>query len=369
VTVATVEKNRSMTRSDCTISFFRNNLERTRLWRGKCPVKNCSTKIEQFKIPFHKYKGVMRYLPFCPEHGLRIHKSSFVYYNGPLQEDLLVATKRNLMFHGDYYVANFLRKGAKMESGRLCYESSEDALSYNVFTELLAKEESLPKLVSCLIGRNIKEGVDLYLWGGKIDLRIGKVSPYKPLLEVRNHLEHDIKIFATEPDIILVVPKKIVICIEAKFGSKNPVAKDVPDAEGQKPKGINEMMKRYCKNNKIINTQELFDFDHIPTLFYEQLFRNVVFAASMACLEGAPEWYVVNLRNQHLMNLRKGKPESMPIMRNMRSLLKEKFKKRISHITWEQIFEKVIKDDSRLTNLTWYLKNKSLSCNRAFNIM
>lgn len=263
--------------SSCTISYFRNNLERARLWRGECPVKNCSVPIEQFKAPFRKHKGVMKYLPFCPEHGLRVHKSGFVYYNGPSETDLLIATNRNLMFHGEYYASNFFRKGVKMESGRLCYESSEDAVSYNVFTELLSKELPLQKLVSNLIGRPITEPVELYLWGEKIDLKANKFAPYEPLKTVRDRLEGDIKSFATEPDIMLVVPQKMIVCIEAKFGSKNPVAKEYPELPGMKPKGRKKLMERYCQKNEVIHAEEIFDFSRLPNLFYEQLFRNMVF--------------------------------------------------------------------------------------------
>jgi len=310
----------------------------------------------------------MRYLPFCPEHGLRIHTNGFVYYNGPFDSNLLTATKRNLLFNGEYYIANFFKKGNKMESGRLCYENSEDAVSYNVFTELLSNGLALNKLASQIINEDIKDKVDLYLWGGKIDLKNNKFTPYAPLLDVRKHLESDIKRFATEPDIMLVVPNKVIICIEAKFGSKNSIAKEKEDVEGEKPKAADRSITRYCTHNKLIDTNSIFDFSDMPNPFYEQLFRNIVFAASMAHLEGAKRWYVVNLRNRHAMNLKRGEPESMPVMRNVRSMLKAEYKKRFTHLTWEDIYEQIVKDNRELDNLGWYLKNKSLGCSRAFNI-
>jgi hypothetical protein len=310
----------------------------------------------------------MRYLPFCPEHGLRIHTQGFVYYNGPSKGDLITATRRNLPFHSDYYVANFFKKGNKMESGRLCYENSEDAVSYNVFTELLANGQALRKLVEHITKRKIDDAVYLYLWGGKIDLKNQTFTQCQPLLEARKHLEFDIKRFATEPDIMLVVPKRLVICIEAKFASKNPIAKEKDSIEGEKPKRKEELITRYCQRNTMIDCHELFNFSRAPRLFYEQIFRNVVFAASMARLEGGADWYVVNLRNQHVMNLKRGQPESMPIMRNIRSILRPKYKKRFIHLTWEDIYNVAIEGDKELANLTWYLKNKSLGCGRAFNI-
>ncbi len=356
-------------KSNCTISFSRNDLQKTRLWRGECPIKNCAVNIKQHKAPFQKYKGKMRYLPFCPEHGIRIHKNGFVYYNGSSPADLITATKRNLMFYSDYYVANFLKKSNKMESARLCYESSEDAVSYNVFTELLSNGVALKRLVDDILKRHIKDEIELYLWGGRIDLKNNSFVQYKPLVEVRKHLEPDIKRFGTEPDIMLVIPKKVVICIEAKFGSKNPIAKEQEESSGEKPKGELKLIERYCKRNKLIDADEMFDFSNMPKLFYEQLFRNIVFAASMAKLEGNADWYVVNLRNQHVMNLKRGKSESMPIMRNIRSILKPKYKKRFVHLTWEGIYNKAVEGNEELVNLAWYLKNKSLNCGRAFNIL
>ena len=358
-----------MSQSSCAISFYRHDLQHTRLSRGQCPVRNCQTDINRHKVPFQRYRGRMRYLPFCPEHGIRIHKNGFVYYNGPSQSDTEISTRRNLMFHSDHYIRHFLHKGTKVESERLCYENSEDALSYNVFTELLSHGDVLKQLVGQISRRKIHEDVDLYLWGSKIDLKNGTVTTYPPLDTVRQRLEGDIKPFGTEPDIILVVPNQVVICIEAKFGSKNPIAEDKEAREGEKPKRMDRLLKRYCGRNTLIDSRTIIDDEKMPKLFYEQLFRNIIFAASMAKLEGSADWYVVNLRNQHVMNLKRGKPESMPILRNIRSILKPRYKKRFLHLTWEEIFEKVIKGHDGLADLTWYLKNKSLACGRAFNVL
>jgi len=357
-----------MTISNCTVSFTRNDLQKTRLLRGKCPVKDCRTPVGSHKVPFQRYQGRMRYLPFCPEHGLRIHRSGYVYYNGPSKEDLITATRRNLAFHDDYYTAHFFRQENKMESGRLCYESSEDAVSYNVFTEMLSSGNALRKLLGHIIRREVKEDVDLFLWGGKIDLKHNKFAPYKPLIDVRKHLEYDIKRFATEPDIMLVVPKKVVVCIEAKFGSKNPIAKERHSLDGEQPKRVSALIERYCIRNKIVDMNKILDLSRPPKLFYEQIFRNVVFAATMAKLEGAPEWHTLNLRALHVMNMKRGEPEGMPIKRNIKSILRREHKGKFSHITWEDIYNVAVKGDEKLSNLAWYLKTKSLNCGRAFNI-
>jgi hypothetical protein len=353
-----------MVKSNCTISFFRNDLSSTGLSVGKCPVKNCSSQI--YEIRFNKKSMV----PFCQEHGLTIHSGSFVYYNGDSEEDRTIATKRNLMFHADYYISNFFGKSNKMESGRLCYEGSEDAVSYNVFTELLTNKTALKQVVKSITGKCPKDEVGLYLWGSKIDLGNTSAYTYEPLKKVRENLEKDIKRFKTEPDIMLIVPKTVVICIEAKFGSKNPLARDKDVAEGEKPKKIEDLIERYCNKNEFINRNEIFDFEsERPRLLYEQLFRNIVFAASMAKLEGASEWYVANLRSQHNINVKRGKPESMPVVRSVRSILKPEQKKRFVHLTWEDIYDNCVKGNSDLCNLAWYMKNKTLNCRRAFNIV
>ena len=86
----------------------------------------------------------------------------------------------------------------------MCYENSEDALSYNVFTELLSTGNSLRRLVNAITNKKITDEVELYLWGGKIDLRHHTFTKYLPLEKVRDHLESDISTFVTEPDIMLI---------------------------------------------------------------------------------------------------------------------------------------------------------------------
>ena len=358
-----------MDTSTCTISFFRNDLQRTRLQpeQVKCPVKNCAVNSQPHKAPFRRREGKMLYLPFCPEHGIRIHKTSFVYYNGRSPHDLITATKRNLMFHAQYCIDNFLNKSNKAESHRLCYESSEDALTFNVFAELLSNGNELKKLLRHICKGSPTDTPQLYLWGQRVDLDT-PVSPYKPLCTARSLLGEDRLPFPTEPDIMLVVPNKVLICIEAKFGSKNPIAEERKVSADQKPKSRAELIDRYCTRNSIIQWEKIFTFDKMPTRFHEQLFRNLVFAASMAEVAGIEKWYVVNLRSQHIMNLKKGRPESMPVVRNVRSMLTHASKNRFVHRTWEDLYDICVRNNPRLHNLAWYMKNKTLNSQRAFNI-
>jgi hypothetical protein len=362
------EKGTPMNRSTCTISFFKNDLLGTRLKQGKCPVRNCSMNVRDHKVPFIRYRGKMRYMPYCPEHGIRLHKEGFVYYNGPSKQDLAISTRRNLAFNADYYLDHFLTASNKVESSRLCYENSEDAVTYNAFTEMLSRNESLRSLVGHIVKTRIDQTVKLYLWGGEIDISKSRFNLYEPLKEVRKQLEPDIKQFVTEPDIMLIVPGKILICIEAKFGSKNPIAKDRPVKEGEKPKSMAALIERYCDGNKLIDAESIFNFSNKKGCFYEQLFRNLVFAASMAKLAHIERWFVVNLRSQHVMNIRRGKSESLPVVRAVHSILKPQYKKRFSHVMWEEIYGICVKRNQDLYDLSWYMKNKTLNCRRAFSI-
>jgi hypothetical protein len=312
----------------------------------------------------------MRYLPFCPEHGIRIHENTFVYYNGPSQADRVTAIRRNLLFHGDYYVRNVLGASGKIESHRLCDENSEDAVTFNVFAALLSDKHALQKLARCITHAEPKTAAELYLWGGRIDLEKGLFDhPYPPLKEVRQRLEPDIAPFQTEPDVMLVIPGEALICVEAKFGSSNPSTKEVQEAPGQKPKSVHRLIERYCHKNSRVDCQRIFDFGNLPETFPEQLFRNIVFAASMAAFAEIPSWHVVNLGSQHVLNLTRGQPKGRPVARCMRAMLQDPNRRRFSHWTWEQLFKTVVDGNPNLHKLAWYMKNKTLNCRRAFNIL
>jgi hypothetical protein len=53
----------------------------------------------------------------------------------------------------------------------------------------------------------------------------------------------------TEPDIMLVVPGELLICIEAKFGSGNPLAHPGQNAPGNKPTDLDGLIARYLPND------------------------------------------------------------------------------------------------------------------------
>jgi hypothetical protein len=179
----------------------------------------------------------------------------------------------------------------KAEAHRLGFEMSEDALSWNVF-ESLAVAGKLRKATQFLTGRTLKSTPDLYLWGRRIHDPDGKHQLYEPLGRVRAKLEPDIHTFVTEPDIMLVAERELVVCIEAKFGSGNPFAHDGTPKEGKKPTSRAGLLARYLGNCTSDRTKSIVRSEKIGPAPRSQLLRNIVFASEMA---GKTPWHVVNL--------------------------------------------------------------------------
>jgi hypothetical protein len=206
--------------SDCVRHFGHPDFDPARLGENppsRCPVRGCSVTLVE--LPYGKQqdregKYKKRTKPWCPEHGIRLHSGTFVYWNGRGLEDQ--ARLRNFIVRPDLVGAIALRKGMKAESHRLGYEMSEDALSWNVFVSL-AVAGKLREAAQFLTGRTLRTEPHLYLWGRRIDLLRDNYARFAALREVGDRLESDIRTFVTESDIILVAEGEILISIEAKF--------------------------------------------------------------------------------------------------------------------------------------------------------
>ena len=187
-----------------------------------CPVLACSATM--VAVPFGKRKrrdgtDESRLLPWCPDHGIRIHSGTFVYWNGhDNQED---ARLRNFIVRSDLVRTLALGKGMKVESHRLGYEMSEDALSWNVFVSLSIAGK-LRQTAEFLTGRKLLTEPHLYLWGRRVDTVNGEHPAYEPLLRVRQELERGIAPFVTEPDI----SQTSCLSLRAKFSSASKPSSD-----------------------------------------------------------------------------------------------------------------------------------------------
>ena len=105
----------------------------------------------------------------------------------------------------------------KTESWRLGNETSEDALSWNVFVGLM-RLGLLGAAVQVLSGVSVDREPHLYLWGNEIRER--EMRDWSLLGTIREQLEPGFRI-QTEPDVALHVPGQLLVLVEAKFGSRN----------------------------------------------------------------------------------------------------------------------------------------------------
>jgi hypothetical protein len=347
----------SISRSDCFQHFGYKDFALDRVqpdYPAGCPIANCSTAL--VKIPDSRGER-----PFCPTHGIRLHSKTFVYWNGV--EHQHEARLRNFRIRPDLACKIALESVEKAESHRLGYEMSEDALSWNVFVGL-AEAGKLRHAVRFLTGSNVDAEPSLYLWG--IDVLTGECFP--PLHAVRDKLEKGIKRFRTEPDVMLVVDGRLVICVEAKFGSGNPLAYNGKVEDGQKPTDRAGLLRRYL-DQATADTRRIINREGIGKEFHSQLFRNVIFASEMAPLmANGCDWHVVNLVsktqwNNHCDSNQYSFKDPEPYVR---SYLHQNFQQCFSFRTWEKLHRDLIKDDVDLGRLNTYICSKSAHYSRAF---
>lgn len=315
----------------------------------------------------------MRYrrtsLRYCVEHGLRFHRGTFVYFNGPDKEDKRRARLRNFVVEQDFVASHVLDSKAKAETWRLGHEMSEDAVSWNVFAALL-KAGKLSKTARHLTDRPIEGQPELYLWGCRVEFGAQDSPAYAPLCQVRTDLEWNINKFKTEPDIMLVFPNQLIIRVEAKFESGNTLATDDAVDLGDKPKDIRGLVDRYLEregnwpgeSRSLVRKQ-------IAAPLHSQLFRNVVFAARMAEI-AETEWHVVNLTSSTQWKNRPsaGRSDFKNPTKDVQSYLSAACQDHFTFRTWEGIYAEVVQGAPHLTQLEEYFVGKSAHFRPAFAI-
>lgn len=321
-----------------------------------CPIAACSAK----PIGIQDGRGER---PFCPVHGIRLHSNTFVYWNGTHRKS--EARLRNFRIRPDLARAIALGSVEKAESHRLGYEMSEDALSWNVFVGL-AEAGKLRQAAQFLTAREVRTDPDLYLWGELVDVKGVKRARFGALDVVRARLEHDVRKFKTEPDVMLVVEGQLVVCIEAKFSSGNPLAYEGVVEAGQKPTDREGLLHRYFDRSRA-ETQRSIDRDGMVGVLHSQLFRNVVFASDMA---NGCEWHVVNLVSTTQWKYGKDSgrysftnPES-----EVQSYLRQDRKQCFTFRAWEDLYKTVIHDVPDLAQLDAYVRSKSARYRPAFEL-
>jgi hypothetical protein len=347
-----------MEASDCLQSFGHEDFDPTRI-EGRvnhCPVRGCNSTLQE--VDHNKSR-----VPWCQDHGIRLHSNTFVYWNGPERND--VARLRNFAFAPDLARAIALPKGKKVESHRLGYEMSEDALSWNVFVGL-AMARKLREAAQYLAGRSLSAEPKLYLWGRLIHETASDQRVYEPLHRVRAQLEPDICPFVTEPDIMLIAEGEMLICIEAKFGSGNTLSHGGALKQGEKPTSVPGLLERYLGKNTSDRTRAVVRREHLRTTVRSQLLRNVVFASEMA---GDVPWHVVNLVSSTQANVKSDSRKSYEDpTQEISEYLHAEAKHCFTYRSWEALHASVINGVPELALTDKYLRSKSAHYRRAFTL-
>jgi hypothetical protein len=341
--------------------------------QARCPVHGCSATLEECT-----YNKRWR-LPYCRIHAIRLHPNpespTFVYYNGEGVEDTKRARLRNIRFHTEFVRTHVLDNPQKVETHRLGHETSEDALSWNVFVPLLQAGRLGVTLQYFSRSRLAASSTppELYLWGSRIDLEAATFKEYPPLLAARTQFGEDNIRFPTEPDIMLITDR-VVMCIEAKLTSGNPLAlKGAKTEPGVKPKTPEGLIKRYFDDTwpeaqRYIDRRTLAE-----STLHSQLFRNIIFAAWMAEQQGK-DWQVVNLtsstqwsRRQQISTTKSHYDFHDPT-KSITGYLRREFQDHFTFYTWEELYREVVRDPPGLEELTAYLHGKTAHLQRAFDI-
>ena len=164
---------------------------------------------------------------------------------------------------------------------------------------------------------------------------------------------------------MLVLDGQLIICIEAKFGSGNTLAHEGGVKDGHKPGDRKGLLRRYL-DPAPPETRRIIRSNGIGEMFHSQLFRNIIFASSMA--KGC-DWHVVNLVSD--TQWKSGKSSKQYSFVNpegsVRTYLHPDRQSSFTFRTWEALHGALIKGESDLSQLDAYFCSKSAHYRRAFD--
>src|SRR2546422_3132087 len=275
---------------------------------------------------------------FCPDHGISISTSpTYVYRDW----------KRNFLLRHDL-IARV--KEHKVESWRLGNESSEDALSWNMFVGL-AHVGGLPEAFELLMGQQARADPQLFFWG--VEVWPAYRGVWSRLADARKRCGEESYGIPTEPDIMLRVEGQAIVLVEAKFGSPNgTLAKKKP------PVDVPTFLDRYPAlpgRTDPLDRAAMTGMQRDQVM--EQLCRNVMFASYLA--DGGEGAFVANVV--------RGAAE-MDIKDRMDRHLCSGARASFRRVAWEDLARLPAMYRDEAAPLKHYMRTKTLRLQPAFNI-
>lgn len=293
----------------------------------RCCISNCTQWMPK------RRRGKLSDEYYCPIHQISVSTSpTYVYRDRP----------RNFIVD-----CELVDQVGKVESSRLGNESSEDALSWNVFVGL-SRLNALSSAFKVLTGMDAVSVPELYLWGHRVDGT--SISEWDRLGEVRRTLERGLGI-PTEPDIMMRVPGQAIVLVEAKFGSGNGTLQRKEARFGS----VQEFLRRYySRPGSLDPLDRQWIAGQQPRAVLEQICRNVVFAHWLAEDE---QPFVINLIRQ---------TQTKGIIEQFSRHLAPGSCVTFRIATWEQLAHLPATRTVEGQPLSRYLSNKSLRLRKAF---
>lgn len=299
----------------------------------RCCVRGCNRWLAKRERP-----GPIGPDAYCPDHGVSVSTSPTYIYKD-YRDNFIIAAPRLEQV-----------KKFKVESWRLGYERSEDALTWNVFMGL-ARLNGLRSAFYSLTGMEIDEGPEpeLYLWGIRVLDEVPRV--WAKLKDVRRDLNEGAG-WPTEPDVILRAPGRGIALIEAKFGSANGTLSGKKERFG----GVATFLDGYpCAAEEIDPLNRAWIKGQRPGQVLQQLLRNVIFAQRLAEAGEVP--FVVNLVRA---------TDELTIVERLTDHLAVDSPVSFRRCTWEALFELPLLSAEDAKPLRHYLDNKTNKLARAF---
>jgi hypothetical protein len=299
-------------------------VERQAIKDLKCCIRDCDELIKR------RRRGDKA--SYCPNHGISMSiKPTYVYSDG--RRNFIVGTE-------------LLKCISKVERWRLGFETSEDALTWNVFVGLYVLD-GLSQAFEKLTGISPAVEPELYLWGNRID---SECKQCEKLKTVRRELEKGFSI-PTEPDVMLCVPGQAIVLIEAKFGSSNPRLVSKKNRFGS----VNNFLNLYkCRQGSADPLNRKWISGKKDDEVLEQLCRNAIFAHWLASEGEQP--VLINLVRENA--------------KHDGQLFGQHLSENIVHFhirNWEELYTLPVMQRDGASVLRSYLRNKTLNLVPAFN--